>query len=226
MENLKCEVLPENFDQYDLSFKLIVIGDSGVGKSCLTMRATKEYFEDFYSPTVGFEFFTFNIKINDKCIKLQIWDTCGQEVYRSLISSFYRNSSLAIMVYSVDNEDSFKHLDSWLNEIKTQSNPDVKIFLIGNKTDLEDKRVIQFEQGENFSTENKLNYFVETSAKTGFNAKNVFIQAAKLLYTEHLKYKDRASRPGSLAEVLPVEPKNQKLDNDNNSIRQKKKCCG
>ena len=222
MGELKCEVLPENFDQYDLSFKLIVIGDSGVGKSCLTMRATKEYFEEFYSPTVGFEFFTFNIKINNKCIKLQIWDTCGQEVYRSLISSFYRNSSLAIMVYSIDNENSFTNLENWLNEIKTQSNPDVKIFLIGNKTDLEDKRVIQYEQGELFSKDNKLDFFIESSAKTGLNAKNIFIEAAKLLYSEHLKYKDRASRPGSLADVLPV----QKLDNEVNNVRQKKRCCG
>ncbi len=225
MGELKCEVLPENFDQYDLSFKLIVIGDSGVGKSCLTMRATKEYFEEFYSPTVGFEFFTFNIKINNKCIKLQIWDTCGQEVYRSLISSFYRNSSLAIMVYSVDNENSFSNLENWLNEIKTQSNPDVKIFLIGNKTDLEDKRVIEYGQGELFKKDNKLDFFIESSAKTGLNAKNVFIQAAKLLYTEHLKYKDRTTRPGSLTEFLPSEPKNQMLDDENSNIRQKNNCC-
>ena len=95
----------------------------------MSIQATKHTFETSYTATVGFEFFTFNIKINDKIVKLQIWDTCGQEVYRSLISSFYRNSSLAIMVYSVDNEDSFKHLDSWLNEIKTQSNPDVKIYV-------------------------------------------------------------------------------------------------
>ncbi len=130
------------------------------------------------------------------------------------------------MINIINSESSFNDIDSWIKDLRSFSSPDVKVFLIGNKADLEDKRVIQFEQGENFSTENKLNYFVETSAKTGFNAKNVFIQAAKLLYTEHLKYKDRASRPGSLAEVLPVEPKNQKLDNDNNSIRQKKKCCG
>lgn len=101
-KDLKCEMLQEDFHQYDLSFKIIVIGDSGVGKSCLTMKATKNYFEDFYSATVGFEFFTQTIKINDKLIKLQIWDTCGQEIYRSLISSFYRNSSLAMMVYSID----------------------------------------------------------------------------------------------------------------------------
>jgi len=101
-DELNCEVLPDDYTQYDLSFKLIVIGDSGVGKSCLTQKATKNVFESNYQATVGFEFFTFNVKINDKVIKLQIWDTCGQEIYRSLITNFYRNSSLAMMVYSID----------------------------------------------------------------------------------------------------------------------------
>jgi len=102
MDSFKVEVLPEDYSNYELSFKLIVIGDSGVGKSCLTMRATKNLFDDQYNATVGFEFFTFNLKLNDTVIKLQIWDTCGQEIYRSLISNFYRNSSLAFMVYSID----------------------------------------------------------------------------------------------------------------------------
>ena len=101
-KDYKVEVLPDDFNLYDLSFKIIIIGDSGVGKSCLTLKATKNYFEDYYSATVGFEFFTFNVKVDGKYIKLQIWDTCGQEIYRSLISSFYRNSSLAMMVYSID----------------------------------------------------------------------------------------------------------------------------
>jgi small GTP-binding protein len=101
-EELQYTLLPDDHNQYDLSFKLIVIGDSGVGKSCLTLKATKNLFENNYSATVGFEFFTFNIKINDKIIKLQIWDTCGQEIYKSLITNFYRNSSLAIMCYAIN----------------------------------------------------------------------------------------------------------------------------
>lgn len=103
MEHLyNIEILPEDHSNYDLSFKVIVVGDSGVGKSCLTMRGTKNLFDDQYNATVGFEFFTFNCKINDQIIKLQVWDTCGQEIYRSLITNFYRNSSLAFMVYSID----------------------------------------------------------------------------------------------------------------------------
>ena len=102
-ENIeKLEVLPDDYPRYDLSFKIIVIGNSGVGKSCLSIKATKNIFENNYLATVGFEFFNFNVKINNKIIKLQIWDTCGQEIYRSLITNFYRNSSLAIIVYEIN----------------------------------------------------------------------------------------------------------------------------
>jgi small GTP-binding protein len=101
-EDLTYEILPDDYAHYDLSFKLIVIGDSGVGKSCLTLKATKNLFENNYSATVGFEYFSFIIKIKDKVLKMQIWDTCGQEIYRSLITNFYRNSSLAVMVYAID----------------------------------------------------------------------------------------------------------------------------
>ena len=184
------EILPDDFLQYDLSFKIIVIGDSGVGKSCLTNRATTNLFEDTYSATVGFEFLSFNVKINEKVVKLQIWDTCGQELYRSLITNFYRNSSLAIIVYAINSKDSFENIEMWLRELRTHSNPDAKVFVIGNKIDLENERKITREQGENFAKTNKLHLFLESSAKTGFNAKKVFIKAAKVLYDEHLKYKN------------------------------------
>ena len=118
-ENYHIEILNQELTDFELNFKIIIIGDSGVGKSCLSLRATKNVFESLYSPTIGFEFMTFYIKVDEKPIKLQIWDTCGQEVYRSLISSFYNNSSLAIVVYSIDNEDSFNNLEFWLNEFNS-----------------------------------------------------------------------------------------------------------
>ena len=193
-ENLKVEVMPDDYNQYDLSFKMIVIGDAGVGKSCLTTKAAKGVFDDTYSATVGFEFLTFNLRIDGKVVKLQIWDTCGQEIYRSLISSFYRNASLAMMVYSIDSKESFIHIETWLKEVKLQSNPDIKIFLIGNKADLEEQREVKLEQAKLYKNENDIHYFCETSAKNGLNAQEVFIEAAKLLYKEHLKYKARANR--------------------------------
>ena len=231
LEDLQYEILTEEFNDYDLSFKIIVVGDSGVGKSCLTMKGTKNYFEEYYSPTVGFEFFTFNIRINDKNIKLQIWDTCGQEAYRSLITSFYRNSSLAILVYSIDNINSYNNIESWLNEIKSQANPEIKIFLIGNKTDLENERQISKEEAQRFSSEHIFNYFIETSAKTGFNAQSVFIRAAKELYITHLDYKDRASRVGSITPATDSFQQdinmnnNFMLDDEEEKPRKKKGCC-
>ena len=227
-EDLKYEVIAEEFSEYDLSFKIIVVGDSGVGKSCLTMKGTKNHFEECYSPTVGFEFFTFNIRINDKNIKLQIWDTCGQEAYRSLITSFYRNASLAILVYSIDNVNSFNNIEAWLNEIKSQANPETKVFLIGNKIDLEDQRKITIEMAQTFSNEHSFNFFVETSAKTGFNAQNVFVEAAKELFLTHLEYKDRASRIGSLSQDQyqpEINTNNIMLDDEEDKPRKKKKCC-
>ena len=185
-DEYKVELLPEDYPQYDLSFKLIFIGDSGVGKSCLTTKAVKNTFEEFYQATVGFEFLTFNLKINDKIIKLQIWDTCGQEVYKSLISNFYRNSSLAVLLYSIDNRESFTHAENWLNELKSQAQPDIRIILVGNKSDLEDQRKVQKEEGEKYKEDQQLDLFIETSAKTGYNARNVLVEAAKLLYKDYL----------------------------------------
>ena len=126
------EIIHEDIARVNVSFKIIVIGDSSVGKSSLTLRGTKDNFKDYYTPTIGFEFLSFNIRIKDQIVKLQIWDTCGQEVYRSLISSFYRNSSLAIIVYAIDCQESFDNLESWLDEIKTQTHPDLKFILVGN----------------------------------------------------------------------------------------------
>ena len=222
-EIIKAVVLPDDYNQYDLSFKMIVIGDAGVGKSCLTSQASKGIFEESYSATVGFEFLVFNVKLNEKVVKLQIWDTCGQELYRSLISSFYRNSSLAMMVYAINNKESFMHIESWLKEVKLQSNPDIKVFLIGNKSDLEEERKVTLEEAKTFKEEHGIHYFSEASAKNGINAKEVFIEAAKLLYLEHLKYKDSTfQKLGSDNKdvLIPVKVSKKK------SNRKKGGCCG
>ena len=218
-EDFKIELLPEDYPQYDLSFKLIFIGDSSVGKSCLTAKAVKNNFEEYYQATVGFEFLTFNMKVNDKVIKLQIWDTCGQEIYKSLISNFYRNSSLAVLVYAIDNKESFNHVENWLNDLKSQANPDVRIFLVGNKADLEEDRKINKEEGEKYKEDQHLDLFMETSAKTGHNARNVLVEAAKILYKDYLRFdentkKDDQNNNGGGGKKLIVKPK-----------KEGKKCC-
>ena len=224
-KDLKTEVLIKDPGDFDLSFKLIFIGDSGVGKSCLAARATKDNFDPLYSPTIGFEFMTFFVKIEDTIIKLQIWDTCGQEVYRSLISSFYRNSSLAILVYAINNDMSFNNLNIWLNEVRTFGNPDINLFLIGNKVDIEDDRQISKEEAQKFAENNKVKLFLETSAKTGYNAKNVLVEAAKLLYGQHLIYQNKLSRPESLKSSTN-STNNVELETvEEESNKKRRKCC-
>ena len=217
-DEFEIELLPEDFAQYDISFKIIVIGDSSVGKSCLTTQAVRNNFEEFYTATIGFEFLTFNIRINNNVLKLQIWDTCGQEVYKSLITNFYRNSSLALIIYAINNLDSFKHAENWLNELKAQANPNVKVFLVGNKSDLENERVVSKEDGEKFKDEKNLDKFIETSAKTGENARNVLLEAAKLLYKNYLNAKNTLG-------AIKDNQKGDKLERKKQKNKGGKKCC-
>jgi small GTP-binding protein len=127
-----------------------MIGDVAVGKSSLINRAIKRSFKSAYSPTLGFDYFSYYIKIKNKVLKLKLWDTGGQEIYQSLVTNFYRNSSFAFMVYAINNRDSFENIDTWLKEIKYKSNPDIKIFLIGNKCDLTEERKVTYAEGKTY----------------------------------------------------------------------------
>jgi len=183
-KNYKIEILDEYHKKYDLNFKIILIGNIGVGKSCLSLKATKGIFLEEYISTIGFEFYCFNVKVNEKIIKLQIWDTCGQEAYRSLIKNFYRNASLAIVVYSVEDLQSFNDIDIWLKQVKTYGASSCKIFLIGNKIDTENRKV-STEMGIKCKNDFFFDCFMETSAKDGINIKELFINCATILYEEN-----------------------------------------
>ena len=124
------EILSSDSAQYDYNYKIIIIGDSGVGKTCLTYRATSGEFREKIAATIGFEYFPFVVKYQNKILKLEIWDTCGQEAY-------FNNSSLAIIVYAIDNRKTFTSIDEWIRQCKSLCSPDTKFFLIGNKNDVE-----------------------------------------------------------------------------------------
>ena len=222
--SLSCQIINEELAQYDVSFKIIIIGDSFVGKSCLTIKAAKNVFENYYTSTVGFEFFSTLYKINSKIIRLQIWDTCGQEEYRSLIQNFYRNASLAILVYSIDKRTSFENLEVWLNEIKGRGSPDVKIFLVGNKNDLSENREVSIEEGQKFYEDHKLNLFIETSAKSGENVQELFKKAAIALNKDHLLYKEMASKESSI-KIPTLEDEINNFEKDEEETLRKRKCC-
>ena len=226
-EDLQYEVLSNDYKNYHLSFKIIIIGDQGVGKSCLTLKGTKDVFNNNYQPTIGFEFCTFTIKIKTKketkIIKCQIWDTCGQEAYRSLVSSFYKNSSLAFIVYAINDKKSFNNIEIWLNEIKTY-NPDIKIFLIGSKVDLDNERQVSKDEAQEIVKEHKFQFFLETSAKTGFNTQNVFIECAKSLYLEYLNYNTLKGEENVNGFIVNRPHINDDINYKNENHR-KKKCC-
>ncbi len=162
------------------------------------------------------------MKINEYVIKMQIWDTCGQEIYKSLISNFYRNSSLAVILYSIDNKESFEHAENWLTDLKSQANPDVRIFLVGNKSDLEEERKVTKEEGQKFKNDQGLDLFMETSAKTGYNARNVLIEAAKMLYADYLKYIEANPEGGN---IPGKDKKGSDLKTDDKIDEKKKKGC-
>ena len=219
-KNRKIEVIEDINVKTDLSFKIIIIGDSSVGKSSLANQAVKKKFDFSYHATLGFEYLSFFVKIDNKIIKLQIWDTCGQEIYQSLIANFYRNSSLAIMVYGINNRTSFEHIDHWLKEIKRSSNPDAKIILIGNKVDLEDERVVSYEEAKKYAEDLEFSNFFETSAKSGFNIQEVFIEAANLLYDDYIEYKSQSKGNSTISFGEKL-----KINEDKDEGQAKSFCC-
>ena len=215
-DDIKIDLLHEaGISQSDefINFKIIIIGDSGVGKSSILKQAVQNKFDGNYAATIGFEFLLMHFRVNELKIKLQIWDTCGQEMYRSLIQGFYRNTSLALIVYDVCSKKSYDGLEVWLKDIRQHTEEDLPIFLAGNKCDLE--KVINTEDAKNFSTSNRLKYFTECSAKTGQNVKQIFFEAAKYLYKT---YKEFASK-----NKLPTHSK-LKIGETQNEVK-KKKCC-
>ena len=204
-------------NNFDYTFKILLIGDSNVGKSSLILKSVKNKFIEEFKSTIGFEFFYLRYKINNKNIQLQLWDTCGQERYHSLIKNIYKNSVLTIMVYSICDNNSFDNLEFWLKEIKIYSQPNIPVFLIGNKKDIENERIVKFKNGKQFFNEYNLQFFMETSAKIGFSSNELFKEVAMFLYLEYLNNKVRISRP-----IDDIKIKNQHKKYEKYRL---KKCC-
>ena len=225
----KIEILKKD-DKTDLKYKVIVVGNSGVGKSCLSLRATEDVFKENHQLTIATSIYNFKVKINDKAINLQIWDTCGQEKYKSLIKNYYQNSSLAIIVYSVIDQNSFQDVNEWYKEVKLNTSPDCKIFLIANKVDLPERKV-STEQGNKYKNDFKFDLFMETSAKSGFNSKELFMNGAKLLYKEYEKLNNLEKNKKKNEEKILNNIKKKKFalkkedDDDDDSEDNEGNCC-
>ena len=165
--------MSDNEESYDILLKLVMIGDSGVGKTNILSRYINNEFSSITKVTVGVEFFSTLIKKNNKLIKLQIWDTAGQERYKSITSAYYKGAKGAFVVYDITKMKTFKNLDKWIAELKANGNEDIYIILIGNKLDLEKNREVMTNDVKRKAEELKVGYF-ETSALDGSNIEHAF----------------------------------------------------
>ncbi|CAG9324087.1 unnamed protein product [Blepharisma stoltei] len=158
---------------YSFLFKYIIIGDTAVGKSCLLLQFTDKRFRTDHDLTIGVEFGAKAILVNDQAVHLQIWDTAGQENFRSITRAYYRGAVGALLVFDMTRRSSFTSLHKWLEETKNNGNPDMVILLVANKCDLDSERTVTKDEALEFAEANKLKY-LETSAKTGLNVEEAF----------------------------------------------------
>jgi len=195
-----------------VNFKLVLLGDTAVGKSSSVERFVKNEFFEFQQPTIGAAFLTQSVQLDDFIVKFEIWDTAGQERYRSLAPMYYRGAAAALVVYDITSYDSFRGAKTWIEELQRQGSSDIVIGLAGNKCDLEDKRDVPQDEARTYAQENRC-IFYEMSAKTGENVQNMF---------QHIAMKLPKSSVGGTAGG--TEEDNVKFDEQTEQPK-KKGCC-
>ena len=171
-------------NDYDYLFKILVIGNAGVGKTNILMRYIDDSFDMSYMSTIGVDFKIKTVKVDDVVVKLQIWDTAGQERFRTITSSYYRGAHAVLIVFDVCDTTSFTNLNYWMTSIQNQNGMNLTRLLIGNKTDLIDNRVISYTQASELADHYDIPY-IETSAKNNNNIEKVFVDLAKTLIRQH-----------------------------------------
>jgi len=159
--------------EYTYSVKFIIVGDSSVGKSNILLRFSRNVFDPGHQATLGIEFANKHLEYNNTDYLVQVWDTAGQENFRSVTRAYYKASAVAMVVYDISSEESFQHIQSWIKDCKDLAPKTVQLVLIGNKSDLEEERVIKKERGEELSRENNMLFF-ETSALNGKGIEEAF----------------------------------------------------
>jgi len=192
--------------EYDYLFKLLLIGDSGVGKSCLLLRFADDTYTESYISTIGVDFKIRTIDLDAKTIKLQIWDTAGQERFRTITSSYYRGAHGIIVVYDTTDLESFNNVKQWLHEIDRYASENVNKLLVGNKSDLTSKRAVSYEQAKEFADSLGI-AFIETSAKSSTNVEKAFMTMASQIKE---RYKTQPAGGAGSGVTLSGQPLNAK----------------
>jgi len=171
-------------DSYDYLFKIVLVGDSGVGKSNLLSRFTKGEFYDETKSTIGVEFAVKSVQVKGKTVKAQIWDTAGQERYRAITAAYYRSAVGAMLVYDIVARETFDNIERWLQELRQHADANIVIMLVGNKSDMRHVREVPTERADIFMKENTLSSFMETSAKDNENVEFAFEKLITQIYEE------------------------------------------
>ena len=173
-------------DEVDFSHKVVMLGSSGVGKTSMVLRLQEKVFKKMITPTVGSGVFTKENETENGKVSLKIWDTAGEERYKTFTGLYSRSAAAGIIVYDTSDEKTFKNLDQWLIEFKENALESAPMFLVGNKIDLSDEREVPIEEGRKFASENKMKFY-EVSAKTGENIELLFMDIAKELRPKYLQ---------------------------------------
>ena len=204
-------------DEYDYLFKLIIVGDTNVGKTNIMSRYIKDQFNITSKSTIGVEFGTKILEIDNKKVKAQIWDTAGQERYKSITSAYYKGAKGAFIVYDITNKSTFESVDKWIKDLNSYGDKNLTMLLIGNKSDLEDKRIINKEEGEEKAKSFELG-FIETSAYNGDNIDQAFDIMLKEVLKRYIVENDvnNDEFEGGTGNNIELVKKNE---------TKKKKCC-
>ncbi|XP_050378659.1 ras-related protein RABA6b isoform X1 [Argentina anserina] len=226
MKNSSVFMADSADEDCDYLFKAVLIGDSGVGKSNLLSRFSKDEFRLDSKPTIGVEFAYRNVKVGDKLVKAQIWDTAGQERFRAITSSYYRGALGSILVYDVTRRRSFENVEKWLRELREYGSSDMVIVLVGNKSDLSHSREVTEEEGKNFAEAEGI-CFMETSALENVNVERLFLDMISKIHeitsqkSMDTKMDDQTSASLHSAKVII------RIDDDNEvtSTKQSSYCC-
>ena len=212
------ELSPSDYDKEDYKIKLIIVGDSGVGKTNIITRFSKDLFNYKSKATIGVEFYYKTLKINKNIFKVEIWDTAGQERYKSITSAYYKGAKGAIIAYDITSEDSFNNVETWIHEVKVKASLNTQIIVIGNKTDLYKDRKISLEQGIEKAKNLNLHLF-EASALDKTNINEAFNCLLKEIY---LDIKNLSRNDSNTYDNGSLGKNGVEIYTEN---KQKKKCC-
>lgn len=210
-------------DEYDYLFKIVLIGDSGVGKSNLLSRFTRNEFNLESKSTIGVEFATKSIGVDGKTLKAQIWDTAGQERYRAITSAYYRGAVGALLVYDITKHITFDNVARWLKELRDHAESNIVIMLVGNKSDLRHRRAVQTEEAMTFAESNDI-AFIETSALDATGVEESFRQILTEIYRLISKKNLSNATPSSASSSVPTSGQKIALNKDNGAAKSSG-CC-